>query len=61
MIIYGRGKVWVHQTAMPTTGIVSVKYPAEMHMNIAPMIVCIPAKMKSTRVKGSSPSTTDIS
>lgn len=61
MITCDRGKVSVHQTAIPTTGIVSVKYPAEMHMKMAPMIVCIPAKMKSTRANGSSPSTTDMS
>lgn len=51
----------LRQTAMPTTGMVSVKYPAEMHMRIAPITVCIIAKTRSTSANGNSPSTTDMS
>lgn len=57
----GKGRVAVPQTMKPTTGIVSVKYPAERHIRIAPMPVCMTEKIRSTSANGSSPSTTDIS
>lgn len=55
------GKKILPQTAKITGGIVAAKYPAERHIKMAPMIVLMTEKQRSSSEYGSSVSTMVIS